>query len=142
MRTFTEKKETVQRSWYVVDAANLPLGRLASRVAKVLHGKHRPQYTRHVDTGDFVVVLNAARVKLTGNKADQKKWTRHSGKPGGFRETLYRELVQTKPTFVIEKAVRGMLPKSPLGRAMLKKLKVYPGDKHPHTAASLQPLPA
>lgn len=141
MRTFSQKREEVRRSWYVVDATGQSLGRLASQVARVLHGKHRAEFTRHVDTGDFVVVLNAARVRLTGRKAEQKKWTRHSGIPGGFKETLYVDLLQTKPDFVIEKAVRGMLPKSPLGRAMLKKLKVYVDDKHPHPAASLKPLP-
>jgi len=142
MRTFSARKEDLERVWYVVDAAGQPLGRLASRVAKVLHGKHRPRYTRHVDTGDFVVVVNAGRVKLTGRKLQQKRWTRHSGIPGGYKETFYDELMRTKPTFAVEKAVRGMLPKSSLGRAMLKKLKVYADDKHPHPAATLQPLPA
>ena len=142
MKTLSAKKEEMDRVWYVVDASGQALGRLASRVAKVLHGKHRPRYTRHVDTGDFVVVVNATRVKLTGRKLEQKKWTRHSGIPGGYKETLYSDLIRTKPTFVIEKAVRGMLPKSPLGRAMIKKLKVYADDKHPHPASTLQPLPA
>jgi large subunit ribosomal protein L13 len=142
MYTLSAKREDIKRVWYVVDAAGQPLGRLAARVAKVLHGKHTPRYTRHVDTGDFVVVLNAGRVRLTGRKLEQKQWTRHSGIPGGFKSTSYADLVRTKPTFVIEKAVRGMLPKSSLGRAMLKKLKVYADDKHPHPPAQLQPLPA
>jgi large subunit ribosomal protein L13 len=142
MKTFSARNEDTERGWFVVDARDQPLGRLASRVAKVLHGKHRPVYTRHVDTGEFVVVVNAAQVRLTGRKLDQKKWTRHSGIPGGYKETSYRELQRTKPTFIVEKAVRGMLPKSPLGRAMLRKLKVYADDKHPHPPAQLRPLPA
>ncbi|HEU4405776.1 MAG TPA: 50S ribosomal protein L13 [Polyangiaceae bacterium] len=128
------------RKWFVIDAEGQPLGRLASRVASVLSGKHKPQYTTHVDTGDFVIVVNAAKVKLTGKKLDQKHYYHHSGIPGGFRRESYRRLLERKPTFPIEKAVKGMLPKSVLGRHMLDKLKVYEAADHPHAAQKPEPL--
>ena len=142
MSTFTEKKEAAEKSraWFVVDADGKPLGRLASEIARVLRGKHKPTYTPHVDTGDFVVVINAAKVKLTGNKLDAKFWQRHSGIPGGFKADSYRKLLETKPEFPIEKAVKGMLPKNVLGREMLGKLKVYATPDHPHAAQKPQPL--
>jgi len=140
MRTESAKSSEVQRHWYVVDATDQPLGRIASRVASVLRGKHRTEFTPHADAGDFVVVINAEKVKLTGDKLNQKKWQRHSGSPGGLKETPYRELFEKRPTFPMEKAVRGMLPKTSLGRTMLKKLKVYAGPKHPHAAQKPEPL--
>ncbi len=142
MSTFTEKKEAAEKSraWFVVDADGKPLGRLASEIARVLRGKHKPTYTPHVDTGDFVVVINAAKVKLTGNKLDAKFWQRHSGIPGGFKADSYRKLLETKPEFPIEKAVKGMLPKNVLGRQMFTKLKVYATPDHPHAAQKPQPL--
>ena len=142
MSTFTEKKEAAEKSraWFVVDADGKPLGRLASEIARVLRGKHKPTYTPHVDTGNFVVVINAAKVKLTGNKLDAKFWQRHSGIPGGFKADSYRKLLETKPEFPIEKAVKGMLPKNVLGRQMFTKLKVYATPDHPHAAQKPQPL--
>ena len=140
MRTLSAKADEVNRSWFVVDATGKPLGRLASQVASILRGKHKPEFTPHVDTGDFVVVINAAQVKLTGNKLDTKFYQRHSGTPGGFRSESYRKLIERKPEFVIEKAVRGMLPKNPLGRKMGGKLKVYAGAEHPHTAQKPEAL--
>jgi large subunit ribosomal protein L13 len=122
------------RAWFVVDATDKPLGRLASEVAHVLRGKHKPTFTPHIDTGDFVIVVNAGKVKLTGQKLDKKFAYRHSGYPGGFRQTPYRVLMADKPTFAIEKAVKGMLPKNVLGRQMISKLKVYATPDHPHTA--------
>ncbi len=135
-RTFVATTEWAleNRGWWVVDATDKPLGRLASEVARVLRGKHKPTYTPHCDTGDYVVIVNSAAVKLTGNKADQKHWYRHSGIPGGFKETPYRTLLETKPTWPLEKAVKGMLPKGVLGREMYTKLKVYATADHPHTA--------
>ncbi len=140
MRTYSAKASEVERRWFVVDATDQPLGRLATRIATVLRGKHRPIFTPHVDTGDFVIVVNAEKVKLTGQKLDQKHWQRHSGYPGGLKSTPYRVLLQRRPQFAIEKAVRGMLPKNALGRKMLKKLKVYAGEQHPHAAQKPQPL--
>lgn len=134
MSTHSVNAAEVQRKWFVVDATDVPLGRLSSRVASVLRGKHHAQYTPHVDTGDFVVVINADKVKLTGGKLDTKHYYKHSGIPGGFRAEPYRLLMDRKPEFAIEKAVKGMLPKNPLGRAMHGKLKVYAGASHPHTA--------
>jgi large subunit ribosomal protein L13 len=128
------------RAWWVVDATDKPLGRLASEVARVLRGKHKPTFTPSIDTGDFVVVVNAAKVKLTGRKLDQKKWQRHSGIPGGFKADTYRDLLESKPTLPVEKAVKGMLPKSVLGREMFTKLKVYATPDHPHAAQKPQPL--
>ena len=138
--TATTASAQVSRAWFVVDAANKPLGRLASEIAKVLRGKHKATYTPHVDTGDFVIVVNAAKVKLTGAKLDKKFWNRHSAIPGGFKATSYRKLLESKPTFPIEKAVKGMLPKNVLGREMFGKLKVYATPDHPHAAQKPQVL--
>ncbi|GGE20731.1 50S ribosomal protein L13 [Marinithermofilum abyssi] len=132
--TYMAKPNEVDRKWYVVDAANKPLGRVASEVAAILRGKHKPQFTPHVDTGDFVVVINAAKVKLTGKKASQKMYYRHSGYPGGLKSTPAGELREQRPDRMIELAVKGMLPKNSLGRKQLKKLKVYAGTEHPHQA--------
>jgi large subunit ribosomal protein L13 len=129
-----------QRKWWVVDATDQPLGRLASRIATVLRGKDKPTFSPNVDTGDFVIVVNAGKIKLTGRKAQQKKYYRHSGAPGGFREETYAHLLDRKPELPIQKAVRGMLPKSILGRGLLSKLKVYPGPDHPHVAQQPRPL--
>jgi large subunit ribosomal protein L13 len=129
-----------ERAWWVVDATDKALGRLASEVAARLRGKHKPTYTPHVDTGDFVVVVNAHKVKLTGNKLDQKLYSHHSGIPGGFKQESYRHLLERKPTFPVEKAVRGMLPKNVLGREMFDKLKVYATPDHPHAAQKPQAL--
>lgn len=138
MATTTITKSTapgeIDKKWFVVDATGVPLGRLASRVASVLRGKHTPAYTPHVDAGDYVVVINAEKVALTGGKLDTKFYYKHSGIPGGFKAESYRLLMGRKPEFAIEKAVKGMLPKTPLGRAMHGKLKVYTGATHPHTA--------
>lgn len=129
------------RVWFVVDAADKPLGRLASEIASVLRGKHKPTFTPHVDCGDFVVVVNAAKVKLTGAKLDKKFYYRHSGIPGGFRAESARHVMERKPEFPIEKAVKGMLPKNVLGRQMITKLKVYATPDHPHAAQKPTPLP-
>ena len=134
MKTYHAKAGEVQREWLVVDATDIPLGRLASRVATILRGKHKPQYTPHVDTGDYVIVVNASNVKLTGNKLEDKVHYSHSGFPGGLKEMPVSRLMQERPRVVIEKAVKGMLPKNTLGRAMGKKLKVYAGPDHPHQA--------
>lgn len=140
--TFSANSESAEktRGWFVVDATGKPLGRLASEIARVLRGKHKPTYTPHVDTGDFVVVVNAGKVLLTGNKLDKKHWQRHSGIPGGFKQDTYRSLLEEKPTWPIEKAVKGMLPKNVLGRQMITKLKVYATPDHPHAAQKPQPL--
>ncbi|NJD04251.1 MAG: 50S ribosomal protein L13 [Ruminiclostridium sp.] len=134
MKTFMAKAEEVQRKWYVVDADGKPLGRLASEVAKILRGKNKPTYTPHVDTGDHVIVLNAEKVVLTGNKLDQKVYRHYSGWPGGLKEAMYRRLMATKPERVVEHAIKGMLPHNSLGRAMYRKLKVYKGAEHEHQA--------
>ena len=141
-RTFSAKEADAlaQRAWWVVDATDQPLGRLASTIANKLRGKDKPIFTPHVDTGDFVVVVNAAKVKLTGNKAGAKTYYSHSGYPGGLRQTTYAEMMATRPDVPISKAVRGMLPKNILGRRLLKKLKVYAGPDHPHTAQVPQPM--
>ena len=128
------------RTWWVIDAEGKPLGRLASLVATVLRGKNKPTFTPHVDTGDFVIVVNAAKVKLTGRKLEQKLYVRHSGEPGGFREEPYGKLLARKPELPVTKAVKGMLPKNILGRELLTKLKVYAGPDHPHAAQKPQPL--
>ena len=143
-RSFVMTKAQAQgsRAWWVIDATGKPLGRLASQVAHVLRGKHKPQYTPHEDTGDFVVVVNADKVLLTGNKLDKKFYYRHSGIPGGFRAESYRDLLARDGTFPVEKAVRGMLPKGVLGRQMFTKLKVYATPDHPHAAQKPQPLPS
>ncbi len=136
------KPADVQQSWFVVDADGEPLGRLSTRIATVLMGKHRPDYTPHVDTGDFVVVTNAERVALTGAKAEQKLHTRFSGYPGGLKAETYGRLRERRPEFLVENAVRRMLPKGRLGRQMLKKLKVYRGAEHPHQAQQPTALPS
>ena len=134
MKTFSAKPETVQHNWYVVDASGKVLGRLASQIALRLRGKHKPEYTPHVDTGDYVVVVNAAKVRVTGRKTEGKIYYRHSGYPGGLKQTNFAKLRATKPERVLQHAVKGMLPKGPLGYAMLRKLKVYAGGTHPHSA--------
>ncbi len=134
MPTFSAKSESVERDWYVVDATNVPLGRLASEVARRLRGKHKPVYTPHVDTGDYIVVVNAEKIGVTGDKRSGKVYNRHSGYPGGLKSITLGQLLEKAPTRAIEHAVKGMLPKGPLGRAMFKKLKVYAGPEHRHTA--------
>ena len=134
MKTYTAKPQEVQHDWYVIDAQNKVLGRLASQIALRLRGKHKPEYTPHVDTGDFIVVVNVSKLRVTGNKALDKKYYRHSGYPGGIYETNFAKMQAQFPERVLEKAVKGMLPKGPLGYAMLKKLKVYAADSHPHAA--------
>lgn len=129
-----------QRQWWVVDASGQPLGRLASKIAMVLRGKNKPTFTPHVDTGDFVIVVNAKAVKLTGRKADQKQYARHSGEPGGFKTLSYSDVLERRPELPITKAVKGMLPKNILGRELITKLKVYAGPDHPHAAQKPQPL--
>lgn len=140
MRTYSPKASEIDRAWHVVDADGLVLGRLATEVARLLRGKHRPFYAPHVDTGDHVVVVNAAKVVLTSAKAGQKYAYRHSGYPGGLRATRYTDLLGTKPEEVVRRAVRGMLPRNRLGRQQLTKLKVYAGPDHPHAAQQPQPL--
>jgi large subunit ribosomal protein L13 len=140
MKTFVAKPETVQRDWYVVDAADKTLGRLASEIAHRLRGKHKPEYTPHADAGDYIVVINAEKVRVTGNKAKAKMYYAHSGYPGGLKETTFEKLIVAKPEMVIEKAVRGMLPKGPLGREMFRKMKVYAGTEHKHAAQQPQVL--
>lgn len=134
MKTFSAKPHEVERDWYVVDAADKVLGRLATELARRLRGKHKPIFTPHVDTGDYIVVVNVDKLRVTGNKAEDKKYYRHSGFPGGIYETNFSKLQQRKPARVLELAVKGMLPKGPLGYAMLKKLRCYVGTAHPHTA--------
>jgi large subunit ribosomal protein L13 len=134
MGTYSAKKEEVQRNWHVVDANGKTLGRLATVVASVLKGKTKPIYTRHVDTGDFVIVVNAEKIHLTGKKLDQKMYYSHSGFPGGLKSITAGKLLKTKPEDVLKKAIAGMLPKTQLGKQMLTKLKVYAGEKHPHMA--------
>lgn len=140
MKTFSAKPHEVRRDWFVVDASDKVLGRLAAQIALRLRGKHKPEYTPHVDTGDYIVVVNAAKLRVTGNKALQKKYYRHTGYPGGIYETTFEKLHSRYPARVLEKAVKGMLPKGPLGYAMAKKLKVYADDAHPHTAQQPQTL--
>lgn len=139
-KTFMAKPGEVERKWYVIDASDQPLGRLASRVATILRGKNKPEFTPHVDTGDFVIVVNGAKVRLTGRKLDQKRYYRHTGYPGGIKETTARALLAKHPERVIENAVRGMLPDGTLGRAQFRKLKVYAGPNHPHQAQKPQVL--
>ncbi len=140
MRTYTPKPGDVERTWHVIDANDVVLGRLASQVAVLLRGKHKATFAPHVDGGDFVIVINADKVALTGNKREQKLAYRHSGYPGGLRATPIGELLEKKPERVIEKAVRGMLPKTSLSRAQLSKLKVYAGPEHPHSAQQPKPF--
>ena len=133
-RTYSPKAQTIQREWVVIDANDVVLGRLASHAAALLRGKHKPTFAPHVDTGDFVIVVNAEKVALTGSKAAQKKAYRHSGYPGGLSAMTYAELLEKNPIRAVEKAIRGMLPKNSIGRAQLRKLKVYVGSEHPHSA--------
>ena len=140
MKTFSPTPKDITRNWFVVDASDKILGRLATAVAVRLRGKHKPTFTPHIDTGDCIVVVNAAKVLTTGRKLDQKKYYRHSGWIGGLKETTLRDMLAKKPEDVIRKAVRGMLPKNRLGRAMLKKLKVYAGEAHPHEAQKPETL--
>ena len=140
MRTFTPKPGDVERHWHVIDATDVVLGRLAPQPAQLLRGKHKPVFAPHVDTGDFVIIVNADKVALTGNKREQKLSYRHSGFPGGLRATGYTKLLDENPQRAVEKAIRGMLPKNSLGRQMLRKLKVYAGPEHPHAAQKPQPF--
>src|SRR6266550_2429650 len=140
MKTYNAKPGEISRDWYVVDADGQTLGRLATKIANVLRGKGKPQYTPHVDTGDFIVVVNAEKVQVTGNKLDQKIYYRHSGYPGGLRSRTLREQLDRRPTEVIRKAVKGMLPKNRLARRQLNKLKVYAGPDHPHESQAPKPL--
>ena len=140
MKTYNATSQTAQHNWYIVDAANKTLGRLASEIAKRLRGKHKPEYTPNVDTGDYIIVINASQIKVTGNKAKEKIYYRHSGYPGGIKQINFEKLLASKPERVIEIAIKGMLPKNPLGRAMYRKLKVYKAAEHPHSAQQPQLL--
>jgi len=141
MRTYTAKPKEIEQRWYVVDADGQTLGRLATRIADTLRGKRKPQYTAHVDTGDFVVVINAEKIAVTGKKLEQKRYYRHSGYPGGLRSRTLAEQLERRPTEVIRKAVKGMLPRNRLARRQITKLKVYAGPEHPHTAQNPTELP-
>ena len=140
MKTYSAKAETVQRDWYVVDAEGKTLGRLATEIASRLRGKHKPEFTPHVDTGDYIVVVNAEKVAVTGNKATNKIYYSHTEYPGGIKDISFKDLIQKAPERVIQSAVKGMLPRGPLGREMFRKLKVYVGSEHPHTAQQPQQL--
>lgn len=134
MKTYFATNETADHKWFVVDASGKVLGRLATQIAKYLRGKHKPEFTPHTDTGDYIVVINAAEIKVTGSKEEDKVYYHHSGYPGGIKETPLATMRNKNPARMIELAVKGMLPKNPLGRAMLRKLKIYAGSEHPHTA--------
>ncbi len=134
MKSYMAKSNEIERKWYIIDAEDMVLGRLASELAMILSGKRKPIYTPHVDTGDYVIVINADKIKLTGNKWDQKKHVYHTGYPGGLKEIPYRQILDRDPTKIIRLAVKGMLPKNSLGRAMIKKMKVFAGTEHPHEA--------
>ncbi|MGI9229273.1 MAG: 50S ribosomal protein L13 [Gammaproteobacteria bacterium] len=140
MKTYTATPKDIDRKWYVVDAKGKILGRLATEIARRLRGKHKPEYTPHMDTGDYIIVINAKAVRVTGNKAMGKLYHRHSGYPGGLKTTRFEALQQTRPERIIEQAVKGMLPKGPLGRDMFRKLKVYADAEHQHSAQQPQPL--
>lgn len=140
MKTFSAKPDAVQRDWYLVDAAGKTLGRLAAEIAHRLRGKHKPEYTPHVDTGDYIVVVNAEKIQVTGKKASDKIYYSHSEFPGGIKEISFEKLIDKAPTRALEIAIKGMLPHNPLGRAMFRKLKVYAGTEHPHTAQQPQSL--
>ncbi len=140
MKTYVAKAGEIERKWFVVDAQGLKLGRLSTEVASILRGKHKPTFTPFLDCGDFVIVINAEKVELTGKKLDQKMYRYHTGYPGGLKETTYRKLMSTKPEKAVEMAVRGMLPKNALGRQMYRKLKVYAGPTHEHAAQKPEPL--
>lgn len=141
MRTYSPSARELEHDWYVVDADGEVLGRLATRVAHVLRGKHKPTFTPHLDCGDHVIVVNAAKVRLTGNKAEQKFWHRHSGYPGGLKSVPFARLLAETPEQAVEKAIKGMLPKNRLGRQVGRKLRVYSGPEHPHEAQQPKPLP-
>ncbi len=134
MKTYSAKPSDINPEWLLVDAEGVPLGRLASKIAQLLRGKHKPIFTPHMDTGDFVIVINADKVRLSGNKAESKTYFRHTGYPGGARFTSYKEMMEKAPTRIIEHAVKGMLPHNRLGRQVIKKLKIYAGAEHPHEA--------
>ncbi|HAR80164.1 MAG TPA: 50S ribosomal protein L13 [Succinivibrionaceae bacterium] len=140
MKTYVAKPSTIKREWFVVDAADQTLGRIATEIASRLRGKHKPEYTPFLDTGDYVIVINASKVKVTGNKTNDKLYHHHTGYPGGLKTENFAKLVERKPEEIIERAVRGMLPKGPLGRAMFRKLKVYAGETHNHGAQQPQEL--
>jgi large subunit ribosomal protein L13 len=140
MKTYTAKKGEIAREWYLVDADGQTLGRLATRIADTLRGKNKPEYTPHVDTGDFVIVVNAEKIQVTGNKLDQKRYYRHSGYPGGLRSRTLREQLDRRPTEVLRTAVKGMLPKNRLARQQITKLKIYAGPEHPHEAQAPKPM--
>lgn len=140
MKTISAKPETVKRDWYIIDASDKTLGRMAAEIAHRLRGKHKPEYTPHVDTGDYIVVINAEKVRVTGNKAKDKMYHRHTGYIGGIKSISFDKLIDKAPERVIQTAVKGMLPKGPLGRAMFKKMKVYAGENHPHAAQQPQEL--
>ncbi|MBT3672599.1 MAG: 50S ribosomal protein L13 [Porticoccaceae bacterium] len=140
MKTFSAKAETVERDWFVVDADGKTLGRLATEVASRLRGKHKPEFTPHVDTGDYIVIVNAEKITVTGNKAKGKIYYSYTGYPGGIKDITFEKLIEKAPERVLEKAVKGMLPRGPLGREMFRKLKVYVGADHPHTAQQPQTL--
>jgi len=140
MKTYTPKADDIERHWWVVDAEGTPLGRLATEVARILRGKHKPMYTPHLDTGDNVVVVNAEKIRLTGRKAEQKTYFRHSGWMGGEKHIPFKRMIETYPERVIELAVKGMLPKNKLGRQMRSKLRVYAGSEHPHGSQHPEPL--
>ena len=139
MKSYMARPQQVERKWHVVDAEGHTLGRLASELARILRGKNKPQYTPHVDVGDFVVVINADRIEVTGRKAEQKVYRRHTGYPGGLKETSYEQMLTRKPTEVLRKAVYGMMPKTRLARQQFKKLKIYAGSEHPHEAQMPEP---
>ena len=141
MKTYNAKPGEIERTWYVVDAEGQTLGRLATQIADTLRGKRKAQYTPHVDTGDFVVVVNAEKIRVTGKKLDEKLYHRHSGYPGGLRSRPLRDELERRPTEVLRKAVKGMLPRTRLGRAQLTKLKIYAGPEHPHEAQAPKPFP-
>jgi large subunit ribosomal protein L13 len=138
MKSYMARPLEVERRWYVVDAEGQTLGRLATEIARILRGKNKPQYTPHVDTGDFVVVVNAEKVVVTGKKAEQKVYRRHSGYPGGLKETSYEQMMERRPTEILRRAVKGMMPKNRLARQQLRKLKIYAGPEHPHAAQNPQ----
>ena len=140
MKTYSAKAESVERDWYIVDAADKTLGRLATEVASRLRGKHKPEYTPHVDTGDYIVIINAEKVTVTGNKATKKIYYSHTGYPGGIKDITFEKLMEKAPERALQSAVKGMLPKGPLGREMFRKLKIYVGSEHPHTAQQPQTL--
>jgi large subunit ribosomal protein L13 len=140
MKSYMARPLEVERKWYVVDAEGQTLGRLATEIARILRGKNKPQYTPHVDTGDFVVVVNAEKVVVTGKKAEQKVYRRHSGYPGGLKETSYEQMMERRPTEILRRAVKGMMPKNRLARQQLRKLKIYAGPEHPHAAQNPQRL--